>query len=188
MKQILIFVSFLFLMSCNFHTVEEGVLYRSAQPTAKAIERAYDEYGIKTIINLRGENDDDWYLEEEQIARELGIKLINIKMRASRIPLPKDLEKLFEAFDNAPKPILMHCQAGADRTGEASAIYAMEYMGKSKEEALKMLTPKFFHIEKRHPAKRYFIKKYEGRDWAINDYNPCDEGWEHFPREEFCEE
>jgi protein tyrosine/serine phosphatase len=46
----------------NFHSVVAGALYRSAQPTTFDIARYQKTYGIKTIINLRGENrGSSWY-------------------------------------------------------------------------------------------------------------------------------
>ncbi len=169
-------------ISCNFHEVDEGKLYRIAQPGKTDIERIHAEYGIKTILNLRGENEGErWYDVEKETAEKLGIKLINIGMKASRLPHKEDLIKLLDTFKTAERPILMHCQAGADRTGEASAIYAMEYLGKTKEEALEMLTPRFLHIEKRYPAKRYFIKElWQGEEWARNDYDPCSGDYDHY--------
>ena len=40
----------------NLHAVVPGELYRSAQPTPELIADYQKSYGIKTIINLRGEN------------------------------------------------------------------------------------------------------------------------------------
>src|SRR3954454_9519239 len=46
----------------NFHAVVPGELYRSAQPTPELITDYHVKYGIKTVINLRGENvGSDWY-------------------------------------------------------------------------------------------------------------------------------
>ena len=43
------------------------------------------------------------------------------------MPPPESLRALLAAFDAAPYPIIYHCQAGADRTGLVSAIYAAIY-------------------------------------------------------------
>ncbi len=186
MRPTLFFILVL-LTSCNFHTVDEGNLYRTNQLTGKQFAKAIEKYDIRTIINLRGERlHDDQYHDEVAVAKEYGVELINISMRASHIPTKENLIKLLESFENAQRPILIHCQGGVDRTGEASAIYLMEYMGKTKKEALKMLTPRYFHIEKRFPAKRYFIKKYQGVDWAYNEYDPCEDEWIHFPKSKYC--
>jgi hypothetical protein len=101
-------------------------------------------------------------------------------MSAERLPHRKDLIRLLDAFKNSPRPILLHCQAGVDRTGEASAIYEMLYMGKSKKEALEMLSLKFGYLESNEPAKIYFIRDvWQGETWAREQYFPCS-GQYHF--------
>ena len=62
----------------NFHSVVPGKCYRSAQPSTAFLESAQRANGIRTIINLRGENEDaDWYQEESQTVRRLGMDLID---------------------------------------------------------------------------------------------------------------
>mgnify|MGYP000055958669 CR=1 FL=1 len=57
------------------------------------------------------------------------------------------------------------------------------------EEALKMLTFKYHHLSWRMPAKRYFIDElWQGVDWAIESYKPCDTDWKHYKRNEFCKD
>ena len=92
-------------------------------------------------------------------------------MSAGRLPHREDLLKLLDIFETAPRPILIHCHGGADRTGEASAIYKLEYMAKTKKQALRQLTLWYMHLKPRFPAKRYFIKDlYQGKDWVKSDY------------------
>ena len=179
-KKLIIILLFLpFFLSCdllkNFHVVDSGKLMRSAQLDAKGFEGIIKAYGIKTIINLRGENlSTDWYKDEIEVSARYGVHHEDIGMSAKRLPHREDLIKLLDLFASAERPILIHCQGGADRTGEASAIYQMLYMNKSKKEALKMLTLKYFHLAKKMPAKRYFIKElWQGEDWARNEYDPC---------------
>ena len=43
------------------------------------------------------------------------------------MPPPDSLRELLAAFDHADYPIMYHCQAGADRTGLVSVIYANLY-------------------------------------------------------------
>ena len=38
----------------NFHTVIPGKIYRGAQPSSAAIDMLVKQYGIRTILNLRG--------------------------------------------------------------------------------------------------------------------------------------
>lgn len=44
-------------ISGNFHPVVDGKAYRSAQPRGDDLDRYQAAYGIKTIINLRGQSD-----------------------------------------------------------------------------------------------------------------------------------
>jgi protein tyrosine/serine phosphatase len=172
----------------NFHEIDPGKYYRSAQLSAKSMQKYIDRHGIKTVINLRGAKDADWYREQVKVIESNGISQFDIGMSARRLPHRDDLLALLELFENVERPILVHCQGGADRTGEASALYQMLYMGKSKEESLKMLTLKYHHLAWRMPAKRYFIKDlWQGVDWAISDYRPCETDWKHYKRHEYKE-
>lgn len=192
MKITLILISLFFVTAFspveNFHEVDKGKLFRSAQLDGKDFEKAIKVHGIKTIINLRGVSDSDWYKEEMAAAKKHNVTHISIGMSAKRLPHKKDLIKLLESFESAERPILIHCQGGADRTGEASAIYQMLYMGKSKTDALKMLTLRYFHIKERMPAKRYFIKDlWNGIEWVYNEYDPCKGDYKYYnPQDPAC--
>lgn len=196
MQFLLTLIPFLFLITdanaqsqnryTNFHEVDPGNFYRSAQLYPWEIEEYVAEHGIKTVINLRGARPgSNWYDRETAVLEKLGAQQIDISMSASRIPHRADLLRLLEAYENAPRPILIHCRVGADRTGEAAALYQMLYMGKTKEEALKMLSFKYGHMEFVFPAKRYFIKEvWQGLDWAYNDYDPCTGEYDHYSPED----
>ena len=162
------------LSACYYYEVDEGKLYRSSQPSADDLEKAA-QAGIKTVINLRGASPGaDWYEAEKAVTSAHGLLQIDIGMSAGRLPHRSDLIKLLDAFATAPRPILVHCKAGVDRTGEATAIYQMLYMNKTKEESLKMLSEKFGYFEANKPAKIYFIRDlWQGEQWAREEYKPC---------------
>lgn len=176
------------LTACRFYEVDEGQLYRSPQPTAEDIDRAA-ELGVKTVINLRGANPGKpWYDEEKAATTRHNMLQIDIGMSAGRLPHRDDLIKLLDALAEAPRPILIHCMAGVDRTGEAAAIYQMLYMGKTKEEALEMLSGKFGHFESNMPAKIYFIRDlWQGEKWAREEYDPCSGEYRYYnPADGVC--
>ncbi len=111
-------------ISGNFHTVLAGELYRSGQINALDIARYKKDYGIKTIINLRGENRDSaWYRDEVVAAQGQQLNFINFKMSAKRGLTPEQAQTLINIMAQAPKPILLHCHGGADRSGLAAALY-----------------------------------------------------------------
>ena len=194
MKYLIVVIMAIMMQACmwNFHEVQKGVLYRSNQPSMEDILEVVPKYGIKTILNLRGEkNGSEWYEEEKTAVQMASVILINISMSASKLPHRDAVRKLIEVFDTANYPIWIHCQGGADRTGEAVAIFMMEYLQKSKEYAMKQgLTWKKFHFKWRYPAKDYFIEElWQGREWAMNEYDPCvyEYPQKYYDKEQLCQ-
>jgi len=108
----------------NFAKVDEGV-YRSAQMLPWRLKKVIKKYGIKTVINLRGNNKNFLYQLEKDICNELGVDYFNVSL-LSRSPekiKKKELQKLVDIFKNGKKPLLFHCKAGADRTGFAAVLW-----------------------------------------------------------------
>lgn len=107
-------------ISGNFHAVEEGVLYRSAQLSLDQFERNIRAHGIKT------ENaNEDWYKEELKAASATMVRHIDFPLSAVREVSDEKLGKLAELFRDSPRPILVHCEGGADRSGLASALFEL---------------------------------------------------------------
>ncbi len=167
----------------NIGVVEKGKLYRSGQLSKKQFKRYIKRWGIKTIINLRGESiDKDWYKDEIEVSKDYNVEHFDIGMSAQRLPHREDLLKLISIYKTAERPILIHCRGGADRTGEAVAMYMIDYMGKSNKRAsLLAQNIGYFHLEARFPAKKYFIKRiYKGQEWAIENYFPCEGNYKYY--------
>jgi protein tyrosine phosphatase (PTP) superfamily phosphohydrolase (DUF442 family) len=134
-------------MTGNFHTVAEGEVYRSAQPSPAALERYVREHGVKTVINLRGANPaDTWYQDEVAASRRLGLRHIDFRMSAKRGITRREAWRLIQIMQRAPKPILIHCESGADRTGLASALYVAAVQRRGERAAEDQLSLKYGHI------------------------------------------
>jgi protein tyrosine phosphatase (PTP) superfamily phosphohydrolase (DUF442 family) len=130
----------------NFHVVAEGKLYRSAQPSAGDLAAYARDYGVKTVINLRGAHPGQpWYDEEIRASNELGLRHVDLKLSARREPAPEQLESLAKAFALSPQPILVHCKSGADRTGLAAALYLLEVERLPAETSAGQLSIRFGH-------------------------------------------
>ena len=68
----------------NFHEVLPGELYRSGQPSGDDVQKYAQQFGIKTIINLRDENPDGWYSDEKNAADRNNVKMIDFPMGSAR--------------------------------------------------------------------------------------------------------
>ena len=86
--------------------------------------------GIRAIINLRGRNDDvTWWKKETRQARELGIAHLDAMLDSRKLPTTAMLATLIACFDTAPRPFLLKCSGGQDRTSFAAALYLIHRDG-----------------------------------------------------------
>ena len=118
----------------NFHEVEQGTVYRSALLGSEKLEHAIDRLGVKTVLNLCGEQPGvEWYEGEVEVSRRRGVKFVSMGLSANTALDPAQMAKLTDALREAPKPLLIHCRAGSDRTGLASAIYVATHGGSYRD-------------------------------------------------------
>ncbi len=140
----------------NFHAVIPGELYRSAQLSPEQLETYVRDNGIRTIVNLRGENrKSGWYNEEVRTAQRLGIEHVDFKMSARKILTPERADQLVDILRSAQKPILIHCQAGADRSGLVAVIYSQELAGIDPKQAARQFSIAYGHIGIPYLSKTY---------------------------------
>ncbi|HZZ81832.1 MAG TPA: tyrosine-protein phosphatase [Gemmataceae bacterium] len=131
----------------NFHSVVSGRCYRSGQPTAEFLEAVHRTHDIKAVLNLRDENNDEpWYQEEKETAERLGIKLINAGLSGSEPTGSDDFAKFVKALDACPEPMLIHCANGNDRTGFASTFYLLMRTDTPLPEARRQLSLRYGHF------------------------------------------
>jgi len=147
----------------NIHETVPGELYRSAQLSPDELTNTIHRYGIKSVINLRGENvDTKWYQNEIATTAAAGATHINFRMSAKRMLPEEKARELIEVMRNAPKPVLVHCQAGADRSGMASALYVAAIKNGSYAEAKAQLSPLYGHLPIPHTAAYAMTESFEG--------------------------
>jgi protein tyrosine/serine phosphatase len=159
----------------NFHEIDAGKFYRSAQLGKDEFEDVVKKYGIRTVINLRGHQPGEWwYDDEESELKRLHVRQEDIGFSTEQMQTKEDWARYAQLLKTVERPILVHCRSGADRTGEASAVYMLDYMGKSRDEALKQLSVRYLHLPMFLPAKTVFIENYQNAEWLLNGgYDPC---------------
>jgi len=145
----------------NFHTITDGEAYRSAQLDRDKLEYFIRRYNIRSILNLRGTNPDrDWYKEELTVSAANRIKHYDIALSSKKEPTENDVKQLTEIFREAPRPILIHCQFGADRSGLVAAMWKVIVDHEPKPEAEKQLSVFYGHVPLggRDAMENFFIK------------------------------
>jgi hypothetical protein len=114
----------------NFHWVLPGEAARAMQAWAGGLEPFLKRRGIRAIINLRGRNDDlGWWQKETAIATDAGIAHLDAMLDSRKLPTREMLVRLIESFDTAPRPFLLKCSGGQDRTSFAAALYLIHRDG-----------------------------------------------------------
>lgn len=149
-----------------------GGLYRCSQPTPGQIRKYQRQYGIKTIINLRGADQTLRYALHEQTCRELGITLVNHKGILSRsAPETAAVLATKEMFDSIEYPALIHCKSGADRAGFASALYRLFRLKEPISRVEHELDWRYGHFKgSKTGILDFFFEEYE----AFNARQPTD--------------
>jgi protein tyrosine/serine phosphatase len=115
-----------YAIDSNFAVVIPGKVYRSGQPRLDQLKSWVDEFHIRTIVNLRGNNLDECKKEATQAAK-MNVADIPIALSAKRPVTKAELAQIIKALDESQTPILLHCRAGNDRSGLVSmlAVLAM---------------------------------------------------------------
>ena len=131
----------------NFHTVVPDRMYRSRQLDRAELIHYIKAYQIKSIVNLRGGNaGSDWYQDEIAVAHEVGVTHFDYGISANRDAPDEALNAILDIVRAAPKPVLIHCKSGADRTGLIAALYQYVQEGRSAEEAAGQLSMWYGHL------------------------------------------
>lgn len=163
----------------NFAEIAPGI-YRSNHPNHERFE-TYRNLGVTTVLNLRGKTHHSHYYFEVESCEKLGMELIDIPMSARAAPKQETLLYVMDVLDELKAPTLMHCKSGADRTGLVSAIYLLHVLNKPVEEARKMLSIRFVHLNFTKTgildyvidmyARRVSKGKISFKDWVQTEYD-----------------
>lgn len=120
----------------NWGVIEASLLYRSKKLSTNRLHNRILKHNLKSILCLA-----ECKEEEKKLTENLKVKYFDLSMNISEITI-HDAERIVRVLKAAPKPLLIHCRQGADRTGMAAALYFYKFkklsMKSAKRKSLRM--------------------------------------------------
>lgn len=114
----------------NFHWIEPGEAARAAQAYAGFLPAFLRAHGIRALVNLRGANPGHaWWRYETRVCAATGIVHRDAKLNSRQLPTRAMLRDILDAIDGLPRPLLLKCSGGQDRTSLAAALYLLHVHG-----------------------------------------------------------
>jgi len=114
----------------NLHRLNND-LYRSGQPTPAGFQNLERELGIRSCLSLRTHRRDDGDAIGTAVLCK-SMPLLGVIVTDNDI-----VEAMVDICHKLPRPILIHCYQGSDRTGLFCAAYRILVESWSKEEAIR---------------------------------------------------
>lgn len=165
----------------NTAEIAPGV-FRSNQPDIARLQRLQAQ-GLRTVLYLRGNALGAPFRAEQAACAALGLSLHMCHLSARRLPDAAQVLRLIGLFRIIETPFLMHCRAGADRTGLASAIYLLAIEKTDVATAAQMLSGRFGHWRWSstgildHMLRHYAAAQKDSgigfADWIAEGYDPA---------------
>ena len=146
----------------NFRVVTSD-LYRSGQMRTGEWNKSFEEHHYRSVLNLRGENKKvDWYDKELEFASEHNIEHYDFALTAKTAPSDAEMVSIVKIMRLAPKPLLVHCNSGADRAGLVSALYVYSIEGMQAASAHQQLSFWYGHFS--------WLRKTAAMDRALSNF------------------
>lgn len=93
----------------------DAAIYRSGQPTSQQLQELSQRYGIRTVLKLN---------HGPEVV-PAGVTIIHRPLSVMTEPSPAELQEILDTIESSPKPLLVHCTHGEDRTGLIVALYRL---------------------------------------------------------------
>ncbi len=142
----------------RFAVVAPGEIYRSGEVRPPHLERLKAELNLKTVLSLLNPEAPESVAEQEA-AERLGIVYLNVPLRGNGASTPPDRDRIREIlFDESHRPLLVHCSAGANRTGLTIGMYRLYHDGWTYEQVLAEMKQFDFEDEAHHENLRAALR------------------------------
>ncbi len=136
----------------NWASVEDNILYRSQKLSSQQLRTRVQKHEIASILCLA-----ECTEEEQELSRELGVKYYKQSVNIPEITL-NNVHEIIDVLKKAPKPLLVHCRKGADRTGMVATLYFYEIKRESLKSSIKKgLSLRYGHLGKLWTPRIYKV-------------------------------
>lgn len=147
----------------NFATVVPGRLYRSGEVAPAQLERLQRDAGLRTVLSLLNPDTPE-SAAERAAAERLGLRWLNVPLTGDGASTPEQRDRIRAiVLDSANQPLLVHCAAGANRTGLAVGMYRIWHDGWSAEQVLAEMRTLGFRDKPHHENLRSAIREEAAR-------------------------
>lgn len=121
----------------NLYRLNDSI-YRSEQPSSAGMI-FLDSIGIRSLLSIRSKSD-------SSLAAGKDFAIYHIPMEPTKF-FHEDVVAALTVLNHSPKPLLVHCSRGADRTGLIIAAYRIVYGGWSNEQAIEEMRNGGYHFD-----------------------------------------
>jgi protein-tyrosine phosphatase len=133
----------------RFGTVVPGLVFRSGQISRWVIGDVLDRHGIEVVVDLQAADIADEHQRAEiRAAERRGVELARFPLAGDgtgEIELYADAVAVLSHCARRGRPVLVHCGAGAKRTGGVVALYRVLIEGRPAHEAYRELQDYGWH-------------------------------------------
>eukprot|EP00913_Durusdinium_trenchii_P005871 g5483.t1 len=150
----------------NFGVVREGQLYRAGVLTPRAFQKIVHEHGVRTVVDLGANHPGSpGELREQSALDALGVERVSLRLFGDAQGDPNEYVRALRVMTDSQRgPVLVHCAAGAQRTGAAVAFYRMLIEGTSLDDAMAE-AQQYRHDPQDNPHLREMLVKLHERCW-----------------------
>lgn len=134
-------------------------LYRCGQPTPRQLDHVWKRYPFRTILSLCDPNTPE-AVDEQHWAEAHQVRWLCIPLPGNGATTPEQRSQITgHLLNEKHAPVLVHCAAGANRTGVACALARIHGQGWTAEQALTEMASYGFDDDARHAHVRHALSE-----------------------------